>query len=127
MPFLDNALHAPNPSQVIGSLTVTFFAISERFHPSSTIFSESSADTSALTEPETISANSDTTSIMFFPDFNIIDGFVVIPSIRPRALNFRILSMSEPSKKSCMKFIQINIFSWTLVYMVIYFKGREKV
>ena len=57
MPFWDKELHASNPSQVIGSLTVTFSAICESFIPSSTIFSESSADTSALMEPETMLAN----------------------------------------------------------------------
>mgnify|MGYP003305992378 CR=1 FL=1 len=84
-------------------------AIGESFIPSFTIFTEFNADTAAFMERETMLANSEITSIIFFPDFNIIDGLVVTPSRIPKSCASFIWSRLAVSIKNfiisvCYKF-----------------------
>ena len=96
----DNILQASRPAHVKGTLTATLSAILLSAKPSAIIPSASTAVTSALTGPEIILHISAITSLKFFPDLAIMEGFVVTPSTIPDFVNWPIASVSALSIKN---------------------------
>src|SRR5579859_1400334 len=100
MPLSLKKRQAFRPSQVIGSLTVTFGWILDRARPSLFMPSKSIAATSALIGPSTRAQISPITSWMLRPDWRIRVGLVVTPSTRPVSAHLVSSAMSAVSMKN---------------------------
>ena len=106
IPFSRRDLQVLRPSTVKGTLTATFFANEAKYSPSSSIFVNSVAVTSALTGPLTIEQMFLIVSAISAPCLAIREGFVVTPSTNPVGINFSISSIFAVSTKN---FIDLSI------------------
>lgn len=103
IPSAENILTAFRPSLVIGTFTKMFSCQAANFLPSSTIPSASSAITSELIGPSTISRISLIRVSNETPSFAMSEGFVVTPSMIPHEAYFFMASRFAVSRKNCME------------------------